>query len=291
VLFVKRKGCYRVQEALFRQAVAHDVATMIDWAAREGWNPGLDDIGPFWAADPGGYWLAQIDGRPAACISLVHHQADRAFLGFYIAAPEYRGKGIGHQLWRSALQRSRAKSIGLDGVAAQQDNYRKSGFVYAHANMRYGGHLPAGEPDPEIGPVGDALAAVAIAYDARLNAMSRPRFAAAWFADTPTRKSGCILRDGAIVALGTVRACREGNKIGPLFAETEAVADRLFRHLVAKAGGGRIFLDVAVPNAAAHALCKRYGMTPIFETARMYRGEAPEPALANIFGITTFELG
>jgi hypothetical protein len=32
-------------------------------------------------------------------------------------------------------------------------------------------------------------------------------------------------------------------------------------------------------------------MAPVFETARMYRGAAPELPLGNIFGITTFELG
>jgi hypothetical protein len=32
-------------------------------------------------------------------------------------------------------------------------------------------------------------------------------------------------------------------------------------------------------------------MTPMFETARMYRGRAPDLPLDRIFGITTFELG
>ena len=33
------------------------------------------------------------------------------------------------------------------------------------------------------------------------------------------------------------------------------------------------------------------GLTPVFETARMYRGPAPALPLERIFGITTFELG
>jgi hypothetical protein len=32
-------------------------------------------------------------------------------------------------------------------------------------------------------------------------------------------------------------------------------------------------------------------MAPVFETARMYKGPAPELPIDRIFGLTTFELG
>ena len=32
-------------------------------------------------------------------------------------------------------------------------------------------------------------------------------------------------------------------------------------------------------------------MTPVFETARMVAGPAPEEPIERIFGVTTFELG
>ena len=47
----------------------------------------------------------------------------------------------------------------------------------------------------------------------------------------------------------------------------------------------------AVSNHRAIALAKRWGLTPVFETARMYRGPPPELPLDRIFGIATFELG
>lgn len=97
--------------------------------------------------------------------------------------------------------------------------------------------------------------------------------------------------DGRITGYGVVRACREGHKIGPLFADTEEIADGLFQALAAKTGDGPVFLDIPGPNMAAQRLCERHGMIPVFETARMYRGPAPELPLARIFGITTFELG
>ena len=45
------------------------------------------------------------------------------------------------------------------------------------------------------------------------------------------------------------------------------------------------------PNASARALAEGAGLAPVFETARMYRGPAPDLPLPRIFGITTFELG
>jgi hypothetical protein len=44
-------------------------------------------------------------------------------------------------------------------------------------------------------------------------------------------------------------------------------------------------------NGEAVSLAKRYGLAPVFETARMYRGESPRLLLDGIYGITTFELG
>jgi hypothetical protein len=52
-----------------------------------------------------------------------------------------------------------------------------------------------------------------------------------------------------------------------------------------------IFLDVPEPNAAAVRLAEQLGLSPVFETARMSRGAAPEMDLSRIFGVTSFELG
>ena len=36
---------------------------------------------------------------------------------------------------------------------------------------------------------------------------------------------------------------------------------------------------------------QRYGLSPVFETARMYSGTFPDIDVGKIFGVTTFELG
>jgi hypothetical protein len=54
--------------------------------------------------------------------------------------------------------------------------------------------------------------------------------------------------------------------------------------------GQSIFLDTPEANFAALELAKRHGMTPTFETARMYTREPPKSRLDRCFGVTTFEL-
>jgi GNAT superfamily N-acetyltransferase len=277
---------------IIRKASRADLDIMIDWAAREGWNPGLDDAPAFWAADAQGYWVAEEDGVVAATLSLVRYDATYAFLGFYMAHPEYRGQGIGLALWQKAVSSAGDRTIGLDGVVAQQDNYRKSGFAYAHANFRYGGDVQCVEPQ-DIGLicVSPAHVPILVDYDVRFNPARRDAFLSEWLQALSTRESFVLIRNAEILGYGTIRACREGHKIGPLFADTETSADLIFRKLVASVCGGRIFLDIPEPNAAARALCDRYNLKPVFETARMYCGRAPDLPLGQIYGITTFELG
>jgi GNAT superfamily N-acetyltransferase len=275
-----------------RHATRAELDTIIDWAANEGWNPGLEDANAFWAADPEGYWVATEDDAIAAAISVVRYGGRYAFLGLYIAEPAYRGRGIGLALWKHAMASAEGRTIGLDGVVAQQENYRRSGFAWSHANIRCAGVVDVTEPPgTNLVDVAPVHAAALIDYDRRFNPARRDAFLHEWTKQLQTRRSVVLLRDGTIVGYGSIRACREGFKIGPLFADNETGADLIFRKLAAGTKRGLIHLDIPEPNASARALCARYNMKPVFETARMYRGPAPDLPLARIYGITTFELG
>src|SRR6056297_3205860 len=116
-----------------------DLETAIDWAAEEGWNPGLYDAGCFYAADESGYLKGVLNGDMIASISVVKYGSDFAFLGFYIVKPEYRGQGYGYLLWSEAMKDVEGYNVALDGVVDQQPNYKKSGFKLAHRNIRFKG--------------------------------------------------------------------------------------------------------------------------------------------------------
>ena len=266
-----------------------ELGLALDWAAEEGWNPGLDDAEPFHAADPGGFFLGELGGEPVGCVSAVRYGADFGFLGLYIVKTPFRGRRFGLALWRAAMDRLAGRNVGLDGVVARQENYKTSGFRLACRNIRHqgvgGGAAPEGLTD---------LASVAFheleAYDRTLFPAARTRFLRLWIRQPRGAALG-VVGPAGLRGYGVLRPCRRGFKIGPLFADGPEVAERLFLGLAARAGDEPLFLDTPEVNPAAEALVTRHGMTPVFETARMYTGEPPETRLDHCFGVTTFELG
>jgi GNAT superfamily N-acetyltransferase len=268
-----------------------EISIAVNWAADEGWNPGLADDICFAVVDSEGFLIGELDGVPAATVSCVNYGASFAFLGFYIVRPDLRGRGYGLRIWQAAIAHAGTRVIGLDGVVAQQDNYRKSGFQFAYANVRYGGTV-AVPAAPQAGVVALSKAPLPAveAYDATVFPASRAAFLRCWIG-ARGHIGRALLRDGRLAGWGVIRPCRRGHKVGPLFADDRAAAATVMTALLADLGEGEIFLDVPAVNREAVALAKDFGLVPVFETARMYTGAIPQVQLDRVFGVTTFELG
>jgi len=273
-----------------RAMAPDEIAIAADWAAAEGWNPGPADAACFATVDAGGFLIGELDGAPAATISCVNYDDRFAFLGFYIVRPDLRGRGYGLRIWNAAVDHAGGRTIGLDGVVAQQENYKKSGFRRAYANVRHGGRVPAGATPAGIIPLADVPFTSVEADDATVFPAPRPAFLRAWI-DTSGHIGRALVRDGQLAAWGVIRPCRTGWKIGPLVADDRAAAETVFTALVSAAGGGEVFLDVPDINREAVALAQSHGLAPVFETARMYTGPIRPLRLERVFGVTTFELG
>jgi len=268
-----------------------EIAIAVDWAAAEGWNPGLADAACFARVDADGFFIGELDGAPAAMVSCVNYGTSFAFLGFYMVRADLRGRGYGLRLWNSAIAHAGRRVIGLDGVVAQQPNYKKSGFALAYANVRYGGILSApAAPAAATMALRDVPLDLVTASDRTVFPASRADFLRAWI-DAPGHIGRALLRDGHLAAWGVIRPCRKGHKIGPLVADDRAAAETVLAALLAAGGGGELFLDVPSSNDDAVALAQSLGLAPVFETARMYTGAIPPLQLEKVFGVTSFELG
>lgn len=272
-----------------RQASAVEVGIMLDWAAAEGWNPGLDDAGAFRSADPEGFFMADVQGRPVAAISVVNHAPDMAFLGLYLCHPSHRGRGIGYALWQHALSHAGGRTVGLDGVAEQQANYSKSGFVRAGATTRYEGRLSA-VPDSAIGLAQQVDLAALRTLDRQANGVDRPAFLSAWTRRTEHRATYVLQGADGPTGFATARDCRTGVKIGPIIAPDAPAALRLARAARVERQPGPTYIDLPASSSDLARLLAGAGFAPVFETARMYRGPAPVcgPGLQ---AFSTMELG
>ena len=283
-----------------RSATQSEFQTAVRWATNEGWNPGLKDLEAFYKADPDGFLIGIIDGEIVGSISVVKYDNDYGFLGFYIVAPKFRGQGFGLQIWNAGMDYLKGRTIGLDGVVEQQDNYRKSGFSYAYKNTRFQGAAPdlssMSKPAPEI-QIRSILAddyEQIFKLDRECFGVARDDFLRFWLtgAAPEYRQSKVAIHDGKIVGFGTIRQCVEGFKIGPLFADDAMIAQELVGGLINEISDQSIIiLDVPEPNHDAVALAERFELEPVFTTARMYCGTPKNVKIEKIFGITTFELG
>lgn len=267
----------------YRTATLAEIAYILDWAASEGWNPGLDDAVAFQAADPAGFFVAVEEDVPVASISVVNHTDAFAFLGLYIAKSSHRGRGIAYRLWQHALLHAGKRIVGLDGVPEQQANYTASGFRTAGSTTRFSGRVTAPKSTEvslaEVSDVPDLIAREATASGVRKQA-----YLSAWFTSTPHRKT-LVDEEGFC----TVRRCLTGAKIGPLVAETIEAAERLI-HQAGAAMGPDLTIDVPESSQDLARLCGNLGFVAGFETTRMYRGSMPL-APPTVFSVTSLELG
>ncbi len=295
---------------------------LVEWAAAEGWNPGHHDSESFWRADPEGFVAVELDGALAAGGSIVSYGGLYGFMGFFIVRPDLRGRGIGRWLWheRKRLLRARLQpgaAIGMDGVFAMQHFYAAGGFALEHRELRFEAaedrplvaraeaarsspdgtavsirtHTPAGSAGPiAITRISADLMEQAIAYDAPHFPAPRADFMRRWLTQ-PDALPIAAADGGTIAGLAVARPARTGMRIGPLFADSPAIAEALLAHILDRCHGMPVHVDVPECNPAAIALAARFGMREIFGCAKMTLGTPPRLPWPRIYGVTSFELG
>ena len=264
----------------------------VEWAATEGWNPGLHDADCYYTADPNGFLMGFLDDEPIASISVVKYDDSFGFLGFYIVKPEYRGQGYGIQIWTAGLQYLNGCNIGLDGVVDQQPNYKKAGFKLAFRNIRFEGKAGGDFPqNPELKELSSLPFSKIEKYEQAFFPANRSEFVKCWI-NQPGSFAFGVIKNNQFLGYGVIRPCRNGYKIGPLQADSPEQAELLFCALKFKVKTGvAIFLDVPEVNEQAILMAGKYNMKLSFETARMYTGSFPDLPMHKIFGVTSFEIG
>lgn len=281
-------------EDLYRNATREELDLAVEWAAAEGWNPGLDDADIFWETDPEGFVCIERNGEVIGTGSIVSYGAF-GFMGFFIVRQGMRNQGIGAPFWNWRKQRLQERlqpgaAIGMDGVFEMQPFYGKGGFVFSHRNIRMEGMGKASRPDPRLVPLAELPDASIREMDRRCFGFDRERFLSRWIQPKAGRALG-YWEDDQLRGFGVIRKCQTGYKIGPLFAQNADIAEALFDGLTAEATGEPIYLDTPENNPAAIALASRKEMQEVFGCARMHLGPIPPLPWQEIFGVTTFELG
>ncbi len=279
----------------FKKLDFKGVKTLVDWAAKEGWNPGPSDAEVFWKTDPDGFYGLFDNDEMVAGGAIISYSGAFGFMGLYIVRPDYRGSGVGRRLWylrRDTLlnRLDENASIGMDGVVDMQPFYQKGGFEIAFRDERYQRMGETFSSSPYIKILQPSNVAQVQAYDRTCFGFERSSFLDAWLSMENSHVFTYIRRD-QLLGYAVLRKTAVGAKIGPLFADNREAAEELYKACLTAGKGAPVFIDIPIINEQAVSLVRKYDAEYVFECARMYYGTPPEVPIQRVFGITTFELG
>ena len=282
---------------LIRPMTYQELVQQVQWADREGWEPGVNDADQFWQLDPEGFLAMEQEGQFLGGGAIIRHSDQFGFMGLFIVGAEHRGKGFGTQLWFARrdqlLERlSPGATIGLDGVYPMVPFYEKGGFRQSTHQRRYrlepsSADCPKNENVVDLGMVEWEKIAQ---YDLHGFPAHRKQFLSRWIKQ-PTAISFGYLIDGELGGYGVMRHCSSGWRIGPLFCDDVQVAENLLTAFRSHQAGKPIFIDIPDANPAVEQLRETYDLKETFGCIRMYYGPPPAIDFTRVFGATTLEVG
>ncbi|MGD9581730.1 MAG: GNAT family N-acetyltransferase, partial [Vampirovibrionia bacterium] len=208
---------------LVRNMTRKELDLAIEWAEKEGWNPGIYDAEAFYTADPEGYFIGILNDEPIGVVSAISYSDNYGFVGFYIIKPEYRGKRYGVLLLNKAMQHLEGKNVGTDGVLNKQQTYTNLfDMKFAYKNIRYEGIAKKVEFHNTVEidkiPIKDL-----IKYDTMMFSANREEFLKKWIKQ-PESYSVATTENNQLTGFGVIRKCFKGYKIGPIFADNKEYA-------------------------------------------------------------------
>ena len=269
-----------------------DLRMALDWAKAEGWNPGLYDARSFYSADPNGFFMAYEGKTPVGSISAVSYDDKFGFIGFFIVKNDLRGHHIGIELGKNALKYLGKRCIGQDGVLKKVKNYEHYGFKLAYRNIRFEGIATKNFVSTGLTELSKLPFEEICRYDRLYFPAERKEFLKKWISQPQSLALGILGKGNQLSGYGVIRKCVKGYKIGPLFADSSEIAEKIFIGLANFADKGELFyLDLPEPNKNALKLAGKYRMKEVFSTARMYMNRIPELPIDGIYSVTSFELG
>lgn len=279
------------QKFVIRRMKESELQIAIDWAQKEGWNPGLNDRQCFYQADPHGFFIGLLDDEPIATGAAVAYDDHFAFCGLYIVKQEFRHHGYGMQLTEERLKYAGNRITGIDGVLENVTKYQRIGYISSHRNIRYAlRSLPSFSSISHVVDLKNVPFEQLETFDRKYFPAARSNFLRCWISQPNSHALG-YMENEQLRGYGVIRKCFKGYKIGPLFAISPKIAQALFESLCSKIKEGPVFLDTPEPNQNAQLLAKQYKMTSTFEVIRMYRNGFPVVDLQGTYGVTTYELG
>ena len=115
-----------------------DIDFVTEISRKEGFAPGVGDLGIYKNTDKQGLWVGWLNKNPIGCIAGVRYNQKYGFLGLFLVIEKYRGRGFGLQLWEKALSHlSDLPCVGLEAAPERITDYSQWGFTISSKTTRW----------------------------------------------------------------------------------------------------------------------------------------------------------
>lgn len=270
-----------------------ELPQLAQWAQEEGWNPGRHDLTLAWNLQREAFVALRHHNALVGAGTIFRHDPGYGFMGFFIVDGEYRGRGLGSELWhyrRDALKARLARGgiIGMDGVPDLVPFYTKGGFTPTYRSVRMQGTARTGRSNAVALTVRDLPEIERL--DQPTFPVGRAAFLTSWMSQEHTVVRG-VRRDGDLVAWAMARPCATGFKLGPVVALNPSAAEEAILGVTEQIVGQQIQIDVPEVNHDAFRVAEGLGLTEVFSCTRLYLGGIPVVDTDRIYGVTSFEFG
>lgn len=233
-----------------------------------------------------------------ASLSKVTYLEGMAFLGLYIVKPQLRHQGYGKYLWdRVNAYIDSYTCVVLEGVIAQINNYKLSGFELYDMTARYRYHQNSSNAKESFTFTDTTFHdhidfTELLAYDKSVFSQSRESFLREWL-KLPGAKQVFAKNKQGICGYGQIVKAEEGYRISPLFADNPDIALSIIKKLcIFIEDNTPVYLDIPGSNLYTKSLVKALKLTRVFETACMYyHGHPAQTCTDKVFSKTTLEIG
>ncbi|CDG22368.1 conserved protein of unknown function [Xenorhabdus poinarii G6] len=281
-------------ESQFQVSVATPETWQVveEMARQERWDLGKGDAGRFLNVDTQGFYIGYWQDKPISSISAVNYTQNYTHVGHYIVNPDFRGQGLGLAVWRIAIEHAEGRCIGLDGMPAQEANYKKWGFKTHYHTFRMAGAATKNIVElHNIELVDQKNIASVIHYDESFVGYSRASLLAEWFFGQG-RKGLLKVGNKGIEGVIGLRPSDDGYRIGPFYAVNEHSMKTLMLAAMNEIPQQtNVTLDIPEYAQQTIAFANALGFKTLFHTCRMYRGEPLVDYQLGINALASLELG
>ncbi len=237
-----------------------------------GWNQVEADWVRFLEVEPGGAFVADLDGQPAGTLATCVF-GPVAWIAMVLVDVAFRRRGVARALMEHGLKvldRKGVRTVRLDATPLGQPLYEQLGFVTDHILHRYAGVLPSRDAPATVRAARRADHEACLRLDRQATGTDRAKILLRLFEEYPDALR-VVEADGGVVGFLTARPGARARFLGPCIAPLAAgpllFADAWHRH-----AGEFVFLDVPEGNRAAVSLVEAVGLTPQRVLTRMTRG-------------------